>query len=71
MAPEAALGEVIALDQEGDTITIDAGARRLVVNVSETELEQRRRQRGVLAEYARQVGSSARGAVIDEDDPAF
>ncbi len=80
VAPEAAVGGAIALVQEGDTITIDAGTRRLVVNVSETELEQRRRQwrpppprcrRGVLAKYARQVGSAARGAVTDADDPAF
>ncbi|OOG23714.1 dihydroxy-acid dehydratase [Thioalkalivibrio denitrificans] len=73
VAPEAAVGGPIALVQEGDPITVDARARRLDVHVSEAELERRRAQwtprpmpdRGVLAKYARQVGSAARGAVTD------
>jgi dihydroxy-acid dehydratase len=73
VAPEAAVGGPIALVHEGDTVTIDARARRLDVNVPEAELERRRAQwtprplpdRGVLAKYARQVGSAARGAVTD------
>jgi dihydroxy-acid dehydratase len=73
VAPEAAVGGPIALVQEGDTVAIDARARRLELNVSEAELERRRAQwtprpapeRGVLAKYARQVGSAARGAVTD------
>ncbi|AGA34709.1 Dihydroxy-acid dehydratase [Thioalkalivibrio nitratireducens DSM 14787] len=73
VAPEAAVGGPIALVQEGDTVIIDARARRLELNVSEAELERRRArwtprplpERGVLAKYARQVGSAARGAVTD------
>ncbi|WP_198005651.1 dihydroxy-acid dehydratase [Thioalkalivibrio thiocyanodenitrificans] len=77
VAPEAAAGGAIALVREGDSITIDAGARRLQLNVSEAELEQRRRQwtppsprdtRGVLAKYARLVGSASKGAVTDAEE---
>jgi dihydroxy-acid dehydratase len=74
VAPEAAVGGTIALVQEGDSITVDAGELRLQLNVSEEELEQRRRgwvrpapreRRGVLAKYARLVSSSSQGAVTD------
>jgi dihydroxy-acid dehydratase len=77
VAPEAAAGGAIALVRERDSITIDAGARRLQLNVSEAELEQRRRQwappsprytRGVLAKYARLVGSASKGAVTDAEE---
>jgi dihydroxy-acid dehydratase len=40
VAPEAAVGGAIALVQEGDTITIDAPARLLQLNVSDEELEK-------------------------------
>ncbi|MDJ1176999.1 dihydroxy-acid dehydratase [Roseofilum capinflatum] len=75
VAPEAAVGGAIALVQEGDTITIDAPARRLELHVSDEELAQRRAQwqpkeprynRGVLAKYAQLVSSSSRGAVTDD-----
>ena len=74
VAPEAAVGGTIALVQEGDSITVDAGELRLQLNVSEEELEQRRlgwvrpaprERRGVLAKYARLVSSSSQGAVTD------
>ncbi|MGB7443117.1 MAG: dihydroxy-acid dehydratase [Coleofasciculaceae cyanobacterium] len=74
VAPEAALGGVIALVQEGDMITIDAPARLLHLQISETELEQRRQRweapkprytKGVLAKYAKLVSSSSVGAVTD------
>jgi dihydroxy-acid dehydratase len=74
VAPEAAVGGAIALAQEGDAITIDAGARRLDLDVSGAELERRRAAwrppaprytRGVLAKYARQVSSASLGAVTD------
>jgi dihydroxy-acid dehydratase len=74
VAPEAAVGGAIALVQEGDTITIDADARLLQLNVSDEELTQRRANwqprpprytKGVLAKYAKLVASSSVGAVTD------
>jgi dihydroxy-acid dehydratase len=74
VAPEAAVGGTIALVQEGDSITIDAPARLLQLNVPPEELERRRVQwqpmppryiSGVLAKYARLVSSSSLGAVTD------
>jgi dihydroxy-acid dehydratase len=74
VSPEAAVGGAIALVRDGDTITLDADARRLELEVSGAELERRRAAwrppepryaRGVLAKYARQVSSSSLGAVTD------
>src|SRR5213079_3362248 len=42
VAPEAALGGPLALVREGDSVTIDAGKRRLEINISEQELAVRR-----------------------------
>jgi dihydroxy-acid dehydratase len=74
VAPEAAVGGTIALVHEGDSITIDAEARLLQLNVSAEELSRRRADwtppaprytRGVLAKYAKLVSSSSVGAVTD------
>ncbi len=74
VAPEAYVGGTIALVEEGDSITIDAPARLLQLNVSEEELAQRRArwsppkpryERGTLAKYAKLVSSSSLGAVTD------
>jgi dihydroxy-acid dehydratase len=74
VAPEAFVGGTIALVQEGDSITIDAPARSLQLNVAEDELARRRAAwtppaprytRGVLAKYAKLVSSSSLGAVTD------
>ncbi|MBW4660495.1 MAG: dihydroxy-acid dehydratase [Drouetiella hepatica Uher 2000/2452] len=74
VAPEAFVGGTIALVQEGDSVTIDADARLLQLNVPDAELSQRRAQwqppqprynRGVLAKYAKLVSSSSLGAVTD------
>jgi dihydroxy-acid dehydratase len=74
VAPEAFVGGTIALVQEGDSITIDAPARLLQLNVAEDELARRRAAwtppaprytRGVLAKYAKLVSSSSLGAVTD------
>ena len=74
VAPEAAVGGTIALVKEGDSITIDAGRRRLQLNVADEELVRRRAEwrpreprytRGILAKYAAQVSSASRGAVTD------
>jgi dihydroxy-acid dehydratase len=74
VAPEAFAGGAIGLIEEGDSITIDAPARLLQLNVSESELQRRRAvwqppepryTRGVLAKYAAVVSSSSLGAVTD------
>jgi dihydroxy-acid dehydratase len=74
VAPEAAIGGMIALVEEGDIITIDSEARLLQLNVSDHELTRRRARwrlpearytRGVLAKYARLVSTSSTGAVTD------
>jgi len=74
VAPEAAVGGIIALVEGGDSITIDAPARLLQLNVPEDEIARRRADwrppvsrytRGVLAKYARTVSSSSRGAITD------
>lgn len=74
VAPEAAVGGTIALVQEGDSITIDASARLLQLEVSDAEIEKRRAKwkppeprytKGVLAKYAKLVSSSSLGAVTD------
>jgi len=74
VAPEAAVGGTIALVEEGDSITIDAAARLLQLNVSDAELARRRAAwqppkprytTGVLAKYAKLVSSASKGAVTD------
>ncbi|WP_375182831.1 dihydroxy-acid dehydratase [Marinobacter sp.] len=74
ITPEAAEGGPIALVEDGDTITIDAVSNRIELDVPEAELNRRRQQwqqpplrvqRGVLAKYARAVGSASQGAVTD------
>jgi len=74
ITPEAAEGGPIALVEEGDTITLDAINNRIELEVSSQELERRQQAwqppqpkytRGVLAKYARTVGSASQGAVTD------
>lgn len=74
VVPEAALGGMIAIVENGDLVTIDADARSLTLHVDEAELEQRqwkwkkpepRYTRGVLAKYARLVSPANTGAVTD------
>ncbi len=76
VAPEAYVGGNIALINEGDSITIDAHARLLQLNITEEELASRRESwtppaprytRGVLAKYAKLVSTSSLGAVTDLD----
>jgi len=76
VAPEAYAGGNIALVREGDSITIDAHARLLNLNISDDELARRREswrppapryRRGVLAKYAKLVSTSSLGAVTDLD----
>ncbi len=72
VAPEAAKGGPIAILQEGDEIVIDAKERRLDVELSDTEIQERFEQwtppeppyaRGVMAKYANSVSSASEGAV--------
>jgi dihydroxy-acid dehydratase len=74
VAPEAQVGGLIALVNEGDSITIDADRRLLQLNVPDAEIARRRAAwtapkprytRGVLAKYAAQVSTSSLGAVTD------
>ena len=74
VTPEAAVGGPLALLKNGDAITIDADKREVNVKISQAEWQRRARawkppkptyQRGVLAKYARLVGSASRGAVTD------
>ena len=74
VAPEAAVGGSIALVEESDSITIDADAGLLQLNVSDPELGRRRAEwtppvprytRGVLAKYSKLVSSSSIGAITD------
>jgi dihydroxy-acid dehydratase len=71
VAPEAAHGGPIALVRNGDPIVLDMDRRELNLQVDEDELARRQQEwkapqrplRGVLAKYARLVGSAADGAV--------
>ncbi|WP_160107382.1 dihydroxy-acid dehydratase [Pseudomonas izuensis] len=75
ITPEAFEGGPIALIEDGDKITIDAETRQITVDVSDTELAQRKTRwvrpaskykRGVLAKYAKTVSSASEGAVTDK-----
>jgi dihydroxy-acid dehydratase len=74
VAPEAVDGGPIGLVRDGDLIRIDIQGRTLDLVVDEAELERRRAdfaplppryERGVLAKYAKLVGSASKGAVCD------
>ncbi len=77
VSPEAAEGGPIGLLRDGDVIVIDLAARQLDVDLSEQELERRRREwhapppkftRGWLARYAALVTSAHTGAVLAVPD---
>ncbi|GAA4279785.1 dihydroxy-acid dehydratase [Gaetbulibacter aestuarii] len=75
ITPEAQEGGNIALVKDGDLITIDAETNTISLEVSDEELEKRRKawsapklkfERGVLYKYARSVSSASRGCTTDE-----
>lgn len=75
ITPEAQEGGVIALVKNGDTITINAQTNTINLEVSDEELDDRKKQwkapdlkvkRGVLYKYARTVASASNGCVTDE-----
>ena len=74
VSPEAAEGGPIGLLRDGDTINIDLRARRLDVELPESELAARRRswqapepkyRRGWLGRYSRLVTNAGKGAVLE------
>lgn len=74
VTPEAQVGGPIALIRDGDRIVIDAEKRALDIDVSDEELEKRRKSwkqpplaadQGVLLKYARSVSSASKGCVTD------
>jgi dihydroxy-acid dehydratase len=75
VCPEAQEGGPIALLQDGDTVTIDAGERVLAMAVDDAELERRRTnwvmppykaERGTLYKYIKAVKPASEGCVTDE-----
>lgn len=75
ITPEAQEGGPIALLQDGDTVTIDAEANRIDVDLSEAELAKRKAAwrapaykftRGTLYKYIKNVKSASEGCVTDE-----
>jgi len=72
VAPEAFVGGVIGLVEEGDSVTIDARQLLIQLNVPEDEIARRRANwkqpaprytRGVLAKYATLASTASKGAV--------
>ena len=75
ITPEAQEGGPLALLQDGDRITIDAQHNRLDVDLSDSELSDRKANwaapalkatRGTLFKYIRAVKSASEGCVTDE-----
>src|SRR5437762_2078464 len=74
VAPEAYVGGNIALVEEGDSITIDAGKLLIQLNVADDELSRRRARwkqppprytRGLMGKYMRLVSTASKGAITD------
>ena len=74
VSPEAAVGGPIALVEEGDIIKIDIPGLKLELDVSDEELEERRKKwtprepkvtTGYLKRYASMVTSGNRGAILE------
>jgi dihydroxy-acid dehydratase len=79
VAPEAYVGGLIALVQEGDRIEIDIPARKLNLLVDVDELDRRRASRvlrpnairqGFLETYRRIVSQADKGAILEGPDAA-
>ena len=74
ISPEAAVGGLIALIEDGDTILIDAENDELILKVDQDEIDMRNKnwknpinppKKGVLAKYAASVKSASLGAITD------
>ncbi|KAJ7009984.1 hypothetical protein D5086_000461 [Populus alba] len=75
ISPEAQEGGPIGLIRNGDIINVDVREKRLDVQLTDMELEERRKNwtpppykatRGVLYKYIKNVQSSSKGCVTDE-----
>ncbi|KAI3459617.1 hypothetical protein Pfo_016280 [Paulownia fortunei] len=75
ICPEAQEGGPIGLIENGDIVTIDIQKRRMDVNLTDEELNERRKRwtppaykadRGVLYKYIRNVQAASKGCVTDE-----
>jgi len=76
ICPEAAVGGPIGALKDGDTIDIDIKAKKLNVNLSKDELEERlarvkprkpKIKQGYLQRYAQTVTSASKGAVLESE----
>ncbi len=74
ITPEAAEGGLIGLIEDGDQITIDAIEGKIDANLSQEEIQKRRKswcnpkpynKKGVLSKYAKVVSSASLGAITD------
>lgn len=74
VSPEAAVGGLIGLVHEGDSVTIDAHQLLLQLNVPDEEIARRRAAwqppkarytRGVLAKFGKLASTASKGAVTD------
>jgi dihydroxy-acid dehydratase len=74
IAPEAYVGGLLGIVQEGDSITVDAHRRLIQLDVAEEEIARRRAAwkapaprytTGVLGKYMKLVGTASLGAVTD------
>ncbi|CAK9318838.1 unnamed protein product [Citrullus colocynthis] len=75
ICPEALDGGPIGLVQNGDIINVDVQNRRIDVQISDQEMEERRKHwsppaykatRGVLHKYIKNVQAASKGCVTDE-----
>ena len=75
VAPEAAVGGLIAFIHEGDSVTIDSIQLKLELNVDDAEIARRRvgwvppkprYTRGVQAKFAFNASTASKGAVLDD-----
>ncbi|MBQ8568554.1 MAG: dihydroxy-acid dehydratase [Oscillospiraceae bacterium] len=75
VSPEAAVGGVIGIVQDGDMITVDIPNCKLSLDVDDAEIERRMAEfkpktkelKGYLKRYASLVTSGAQGAVLKKD----
>ncbi|MEM6803409.1 MAG: dihydroxy-acid dehydratase, partial [Bacteroidota bacterium] len=75
ITPEAQLGGLIGLLENGDKITIDAKDNKIFAHLSEEEIAQRRANwtpkpprvsKGVLFKYSKTVSTASEGCVTDQ-----
>ncbi len=75
ISPEAQIGGPIALVENGDQITIDSTKNSITINVTDSQLEERKKnwiapelkvKNGALYKYAKLVSSASEGCVTDK-----